>query len=152
MSELWARFPVGGMQEEPNLHISGTLMFLSLSFSLPSPLSKNKQIIFLKKVKYCKWTYAIQFMFLKLFFFSVGNCSFRELEIVRGCYYSRVVTRLEWKHNRTNLHINYRYLFNKYSLEKQALNGSDLVFNFYTASFCSFIKYHYLSYMCIWGG
>ena len=35
---LWARSPVGGTQEETH-----TLMFLSLSFSLPS-LSKNKQI------------------------------------------------------------------------------------------------------------
>ena len=33
---------VGGVQEATNLCFSCTLMFLSLSFSLPSPLSKNK--------------------------------------------------------------------------------------------------------------
>ena len=35
---LQARLPVGGVRKRGN----HTLMFLSLSFSLPSPLSKNK--------------------------------------------------------------------------------------------------------------
>ena len=38
MPGLWARSPVGGMWEVGN----NTLMFLSLSFSFPSHLSKNK--------------------------------------------------------------------------------------------------------------
>ena len=41
MPGLWAKFPVGDGE---------TLMFLSLSFSLPSPLSKNKWIKSLKKI------------------------------------------------------------------------------------------------------
>ena len=43
MPGLWTRSPVGG-------HIRGnhTLMFFFLSFSLPSPLSKNKQNLFKK--------------------------------------------------------------------------------------------------------
>ena len=37
-----ARSPVGGVQEAAAQCSSYTSMFLSLSFSLPSPLSKNK--------------------------------------------------------------------------------------------------------------
>ena len=42
MPGLWARSPVRGVWEATNQGISCTLMFLSLSFTLPSTLSKNK--------------------------------------------------------------------------------------------------------------
>ena len=42
MLGLWTRSPVGDMQEATDQCISHTSMFLSLSFSLLSPLSKNK--------------------------------------------------------------------------------------------------------------
>ena len=42
MPGLQARSPVGGVWKVTDPCISGTQMFLSLSFSLPSPLSKNK--------------------------------------------------------------------------------------------------------------
>ena len=52
MPGLWAPSPVGDMQE-----ISTYLLFLSLSVSFPSPLSKNKQIkYFLKMVLWQKHT------------------------------------------------------------------------------------------------
>ena len=38
---LWARSPVGGVGEVTDGCIARTSTFLSLSFSLPSPLSKN---------------------------------------------------------------------------------------------------------------
>ena len=42
MPGFWPRFPVGGMREATNWCILHTLVFLSLFFSLPSPLSENK--------------------------------------------------------------------------------------------------------------
>ena len=42
MPGLWARPLVGGVQETTDPRVSRTLMFLSLSFSLPSPLCKSK--------------------------------------------------------------------------------------------------------------
>ena len=39
---LWAKSPVGGTREEINECFSLTSIFLSLSFSVPPPLSKNK--------------------------------------------------------------------------------------------------------------
>ena len=39
---LWARSPVRGMLEATDGCFSHTLMFLSLSFSFPYPLSRNK--------------------------------------------------------------------------------------------------------------
>ena len=44
---VWARSPVGGLQEAASECFFHTLIFLSLSLSLPFPLSKNK--IFKKK-------------------------------------------------------------------------------------------------------
>ena len=49
MPGLWARSPVRGMREATDWCIPSTSMFLSLSFSLPFPLSKTKENIFLKK-------------------------------------------------------------------------------------------------------
>ena len=43
MPGLQARSPMGGAQEATDQCFSHTLMFLSLSFSLPPPLSKNKK-------------------------------------------------------------------------------------------------------------
>ena len=48
---LWARSSVGGVQEATNQCISPTSVLLSLLFSLPSLLSKNK--IF--KIVYTQW-------------------------------------------------------------------------------------------------
>ena len=42
MPGLWARSPVRDVWEVIDGHFSHTSMFLSLSFSLSSPLSKNK--------------------------------------------------------------------------------------------------------------
>ena len=50
MFGLWVWFPVGHVQEEIDQYFFLTSMFLSLIFSLPSLLSKNKWIkSFLKK-------------------------------------------------------------------------------------------------------
>ena len=50
MPGFWARSPVGGVWEAADQCFSHTLMFLSLSFSLPSPLSKKiNKTLFLKK-------------------------------------------------------------------------------------------------------
>ena len=51
MPGLRARSPVEGVWEAADWCFSHTSMFLSLSFSLPSPLSKNKYIKSLKKTK-----------------------------------------------------------------------------------------------------
>ena len=51
MPGLWARTLVGGMWEATDQCFSLTSMFLSLSFSLPAPLSKNKWNEILKKKK-----------------------------------------------------------------------------------------------------
>ena len=48
MAGFWARSPVGGMQEATNQCFSLIYMFLSFSFSLPSPLSEDKWIKYLK--------------------------------------------------------------------------------------------------------
>ena len=48
MPGLWARSPVGGVPEATDRCVSHTVMFLSLSFFLPSPLSKNN---FLKRLR-----------------------------------------------------------------------------------------------------
>ena len=48
---LGARPQVGGVQKVTGRRFSGTLLFLSLSFSLPSPLSENKQNKILRKIK-----------------------------------------------------------------------------------------------------
>ena len=42
MPRLWAWSPVRGMWEETEKCVSHTLLFFSLSFSLPSPLSKGR--------------------------------------------------------------------------------------------------------------
>ena len=42
MPGLWARSPVGGVREATDRYISHTLMFLSFSFSLSSPLYRSK--------------------------------------------------------------------------------------------------------------
>ena len=44
MPGLQARSPLGGLREATDQRLSHTLMFLSLSFSLSSPLSLNKSI------------------------------------------------------------------------------------------------------------
>ena len=49
MPGLWARSPVGGLREAADLCVSHTSMFLSLSFSFSTPLSKNKKIKSQKK-------------------------------------------------------------------------------------------------------
>ena len=49
MPVLWVRSLVGGVQEATDRCFSGILMFLSSSFSLPSPLPKNEQITSFKK-------------------------------------------------------------------------------------------------------
>ena len=49
MPGLRARSPVGGVREASDQRISQALMFLSLSFSLPSPLAKKIFKIFKKK-------------------------------------------------------------------------------------------------------
>ena len=52
MLPLWATSPVGGLQEATDWCIFHTSMFLSLSFSLPYPLSRSKWIKSLKKKIY----------------------------------------------------------------------------------------------------
>ena len=49
MPGLQTTSPVGGVQETTDQCISGTSMFLSLSFSFPSPLSQKINKIFFKK-------------------------------------------------------------------------------------------------------
>ena len=51
MPGLWARSAVGGLREAADLCVSHTSMFLSLSFSFSTPLSKNKKIKSQKKKK-----------------------------------------------------------------------------------------------------